>query len=78
MKWVGRCGECQAWGTVVETAATAGPAKRATVATAPAVPLPEVATTASARRSTGVSEFDRVLGGGKLELRRCRIEPASP
>ena len=64
VKWVGRCGECQAWGTVVETAATAGPATRATVATAPAVPLPDVATKGSARRSTGVSEFDRVLGGG--------------
>ena len=64
MKWVGRCGECQAWGTVVETTATAGPATRATAATAPAVPLPQVSATASARRSTGVSEFDRVLGGG--------------
>lgn len=64
VKWVGRCGECQAWGTVVEASATAGPATRATSATAPAVPLPHVAATASARRSTGVSEFDRVLGGG--------------
>ena len=64
MKWVGRCGECQAWGTVVEANATAGPATRATAASAPAVPLPEVSATASARRSTGVDEFDRVLGGG--------------
>jgi len=64
VKWVGRCGECQAWGTVVEAAASAGPATKATTATTAAVPLPEVATTASARRSTGVDEFDRVLGGG--------------
>jgi len=64
VKWVGRCGECQAWGTVVEATATAGPATRATSPTSPAVPLPEVSATASARRSTGVTEFDRVLGGG--------------
>src|SRR6187402_3338580 len=64
VKWVGRCGECQAWGTVVESTATAGPATRATVASSPAVPLPQVATTASARLRTLVDEFDRVLGGG--------------
>ena len=63
-KWVGRCGECQAWGTVIESTATAGPATRATAASSPAVPLPDVSATASARRSTGVGEFDRVLGGG--------------
>lgn len=63
-KWVGRCGECQAWGTVAESTATSGPATRATTASSPAVPLPDVAATASARRSTGVGEFDRVLGGG--------------
>lgn len=64
IKWVGRCGECQAWGTVVEEAATAGPSTRATATTSPAVPLPHVAATASARKPTGVGEFDRVLGGG--------------
>ncbi|HNP14931.1 MAG TPA: hypothetical protein PKI99_00515, partial [Terrimesophilobacter sp.] len=24
VKWVGRCGECQAWGTVVDTAEATG------------------------------------------------------
>jgi DNA repair protein RadA/Sms len=47
-KWVGRCGECQAWGSVVEAAAPAVRAA-ATAVTSPAVPI---------------GELDRVLGGG--------------
>lgn len=65
VKWVGRCGECQAWGTVLEGgAAPAGPATQATTASAPAVPLSQISSTASERVPTGVGEFDRVLGGG--------------
>ncbi|WP_084074318.1 DNA repair protein RadA [Demequina sp. NBRC 110052] len=64
-KWVGRCGECQAWGTVVEGgAATAGPRTSATAPTTAATPLPEVSAQAATRRATGVGELDRVLGGG--------------
>src|SRR5580765_4156116 len=65
VKWVGRCGECQAWGTVGEVG---GPtAARTTAAAAvarPAVPIGEVDATHAVARSTGVSEFDRVVGGG--------------
>ena len=68
-KWVGRCGECQAWGTVEEVgaapvgaalarAAAAGPIRR------PAIPIGEVASSQTQRRGTGISELDRVLGGG--------------
>ena len=64
VKWVGRCGECQAWGTVGE----AGDGRPRTTAPARAVPPParigEVDRTAAVARPTGVSEFDRVLGGG--------------
>lgn len=64
-KWVGRCGECQAWGTIVEAGArTAGPATQATSVRAPAVPLPQVSRDATTRIATGVAEMDRVLGGG--------------
>ncbi len=64
-KWVGRCGECQAWGTVVAAgAAAAGPATHATSVRIPARPLPEIAPDAAIRVTTGVEEFDRVLGGG--------------
>jgi len=65
VKWVGRCGECQAWGTVVEAgAAPAGPSTRATATTSAAQRIGDVVATASQRHPTGVDEFDRVLGGG--------------
>ena len=63
-KWVGRCGECQAWGSVEEIAA---PKKLSLVAgsvSAPAQPIGEVSVERARARSSGVSELDRVLGGG--------------
>jgi DNA repair protein RadA/Sms len=63
-KWVGRCGECQAWGTVEDTSA---PTVRTTAAgpvSAPARPIADVDVEAARARPTGVSELDRVLGGG--------------
>ena len=64
MKWVGRCGECQAWGTVAE--ATGARVRTTAPATVVAVPerIGEVDVTHAAARPTGVGEFDRVLGGG--------------
>ena len=62
-KWVGRCGECQAWGSVAEAAA---PTMRATASpvTTPAVPIGQVSVEDSQFRTSGVPELDRVLGGG--------------
>src|SRR5262245_22598324 len=62
-KWVGRCGECQAWGSVVEAAA---PVLRATASpvSSPAVPIGQIDVQDSQFRSSGVPELDRVLGGG--------------
>ena len=63
-KWVGRCGECQAWGAVEEIAA---PKKLSLVAgnvTAKATPIGDVDLSAAYARATGVTELDRVLGGG--------------
>lgn len=62
-KWVGRCPQCQAWGTLEEGEA---PRTRtsALAPTSPATPITEVPTTASVKQPTGVDEFDRVLGGG--------------
>jgi DNA repair protein RadA/Sms len=68
-KWTGRCGECQAWGTVEETGVpslvraglrAAGPGPVST----PAVPIAEVDATAARAWPTGMDELDRVLGGG--------------
>ncbi|MDM7855258.1 DNA repair protein RadA [Cellulomonas alba] len=66
-KWVGRCGECQAWGTVLEDAGPGGGAPRtAAVAPtrAPARPISEISVDTALARPTGVEELDRVLGGG--------------
>jgi DNA repair protein RadA/Sms len=62
-KWVGRCGECQAWGTVVERAAPRSRVQAGPVST-PALPIAEIPVEDSQARSSGVPELDRVLGGG--------------
>lgn len=68
LKWVGRCGECQQWGTVVESSEPTG-LTRSVAPVAPGVgrsaqPITRIDTTDAPRRTTGVGEFDRVLGGG--------------
>ncbi|WP_110241020.1 DNA repair protein RadA [Nocardioides gilvus] len=64
-KWVGRCGECQAWGSVAEAAPAAAAGRTAPSAvTTPAVPIGQVSVEDAAFRSSGVPELDRVLGGG--------------
>lgn len=66
LKWVGRCGECQAWGTVEEAGAPAP----ASVAPAPvstrARPITEISVETAEAVPTGVDELDRVLGGGAV------------
>jgi DNA repair protein RadA/Sms len=67
---VGRCPECQAWGSVGEVGA--GPvglrpltaAVTAGAVTAPARPIAEIDVEAARARPTGLGELDRVLGGG--------------
>ncbi|AJT65311.1 DNA repair protein RadA [Streptomyces chattanoogensis] len=64
-KWLGRCPECQAWGTVEEFGGA--PAVRTTApgrVTTAAVPIAQVDGRQAAARSTHVPELDRVLGGG--------------
>lgn len=66
-KWVGRCPDCHTWGTVAEvilTAAAAPTTSRAVVPTSPAVPISSIDPGATRHFHTGVSELDRVLGGG--------------
>ena len=64
-KWVGRCGECQAWGSLVEVAAGGTGAATRTAAgpvTAPAVPIGQVSIEESRAQTCGAPELDRVLG----------------
>ena len=71
-KWLGRCDECGAWNAFVEErppaagAAAAGGANRYSLAGASgsAQLYAEVSLEPHPRLSTGIDEFDRVLGGG--------------
>ncbi|GHD13100.1 DNA repair protein RadA [Zhihengliuella salsuginis] len=62
-KWVGRCGECQAWGTVGEIGQVGARTKAASVAE-PAPVISDVDASTAQFRPTYVGELDRVLGGG--------------
>lgn len=61
VRWVGRCGECQAWGSVSETAA---PSSQRPVAVTPASPINQVPFDTAQAIPTGLPELDRVLGTG--------------
>ncbi len=63
-KWVGRCGECQAWGTVEQQGRVPESRRSAGPVTSPALPISQVPAEPNASRSTGIRELDRVLGGG--------------
>ena len=63
-KWVGRCGECQAWGTVdIAAPARTGRTQAAPVAS-PAIPISQVTIESARSETSGIGELDRVLGGG--------------
>ncbi|WP_081916106.1 DNA repair protein RadA [Saccharothrix sp. NRRL B-16314] len=63
-KWVGRCPECQAWGTVEERGVSAAPRFLAGTPSSEARPIAQVDVETARAVSTGVGELDRVLGGG--------------
>jgi DNA repair protein RadA/Sms len=62
-KWLGRCPSCDSWDSLVEEAGSA-PKRAAPGRTEEPIPYPDVLSVALSRTSTGLSEFDRVLGGG--------------
>jgi DNA repair protein RadA/Sms len=64
VKWVGRCGECQAWGSVDEVGAPRVVSTAPGPVTTPAVPISDVQGEVAASAPSGVCELDRVLGGG--------------
>jgi len=67
-KWVGRCAECQQWGTVAEAAAATGINRSirptAVLGDRVARPIGEVEVESATHKPSGIAEFDRVLGGG--------------
>ena len=64
--WLGQCSECDAWHSLVEKRAPRAAADdpRPSLGGEPARRFAEVDTAVAARVETGVSELDRVLGGG--------------
>ena len=65
-KWAGQCSACQAWNTLLETVEQAAGAHRyqSLAKTSPVQRLAQIEASDVPRFSTGIGEFDRVLGGG--------------
>lgn len=68
-KWLGRCTECGAWGSLIEEvvgaeAATAKPSLAGIVTESKPTPLPEISNEDGRHQPVGITEFDRVMGGG--------------
>jgi DNA repair protein RadA/Sms len=65
-KWQGQCPSCMAWNTLVETIAEAPTTSRFAALMQPSTlqKLPDVKAAEVPRQTTGIFEFDRVLGGG--------------
>ena len=73
-KWQGQCPSCNAWNTLVETVAETSTSTNryankfeGLATTGQLQKLSSVQAAEIARISTGISEFDRVLGGGLVE-----------
>lgn len=65
-KWMGQCPGCHEWNTFVEEpkAVSAKGGSKRRMGTNEPVPVKSVSTKDDPRVSTGIGEFDRVLGGG--------------
>lgn len=68
-KWSGQCMDCEAWNTLTEVAITAPKKGKGYAAVLDHSPtnLSEVPMSQEIRVSSGISELDRVLGGGLVE-----------
>ena len=63
-KWVGRCGGCGEWNTLVEELDVRGEPPAVGPPSSSPARIADVADLAAAARPTGLPEVDRVLGGG--------------
>lgn len=66
-KWVGRCPDCSEWASLVEEiVTTAKPSKRSALSQPGMRPasITDITVDGARRTSSGIGEFDRVLGGG--------------
>jgi DNA repair protein RadA/Sms len=68
LKWQGQCPHCQAWNTLVEAVSEKAASRFTPVSESREVQsLSEVEAEEEQRYSTGLIEFDRVLGGGLVQ-----------
>lgn len=69
-RWVGRCPTCQEWSSLVEEIESAAPARASASGVsdgrAPVAITDVEEVSAHSRRTTGIGELDRVLGGGMV------------
>jgi DNA repair protein RadA/Sms len=64
-RWIGKCPNCNEWNSFVEEiAAKASPHKAGGSSKVKAISFSEIESVDDERIPTGISEFDRVLGGG--------------
>lgn len=65
-KWMGQCPGCREWTTFVEEPVAASPTSRSSRSSRQEEPtlLSQVSSEENLRTSSGIREFDRVLGGG--------------
>ena len=67
LKWQGQCGACGAWNTLREQPTRKSSGRSAAAPAAKVMQLSEVAAEPDRRMTTGLAEFDRVLGGGLVK-----------
>jgi DNA repair protein RadA/Sms len=63
-KWLGKCPSCSQWDTMIQEVATQRKSQTSRFGSQLARPLKEINISQYRLISTGISEFDRVLGGG--------------
>lgn len=68
-KWIGNCPSCREWNTYQEEIISIGQRERSSIATSQKqkpVLLENIASKEGIRNKSGISEFDRILGGGMV------------
>ncbi len=67
-RWLGKCPSCGEWGSLIEEVSSLKPGRRlgdVSMGCAPR-PITELESTGAMRLTSGISELDRVLGGGMV------------
>ncbi|MDR0927497.1 MAG: DNA repair protein RadA [Ignavibacteria bacterium] len=64
-RWIGKCPQCNEWNTFIEdVTVTKKPSTATKIGASNITTLADISTDAEYRINTGITEFDRVLGGG--------------